>query len=95
MNKVLAGLVVAVATALSVGLSSPAFAYPDTPPASELTPPKVTSTAPDSTEAAPARSNAAELPRTGGPSVLLLAGGTALVLAGGAVLVLNRRRQTS
>ncbi len=95
MNKVLAGLIVAVAALLSVGLSSPALAYPDTPPASELTPPKVTSAAPDSAEAAPARSNATTLPSTGGPSVLLLVGGAVLVLAGAGVLVVNRRRQTA
>ena len=49
MNKVLAGLIVAFAAALvALGLSSPAQAYPDTPPTTEVSPPQVNSAAPDS-----------------------------------------------
>jgi len=95
MNKVIAGLIVAFAAALiSLGLTSPAQAYPDNPPTSEATPPQVNSAAPDSQAAAAADTKSA-LPGTGGPNVMLLGGGVALVLAGGAVVVVARRRQTS
>jgi LPXTG-motif cell wall-anchored protein len=91
MNKVIAGLLVALAVALgSLGLASPASAYPDTPPS---TVPQVNSTTPD-TQAAAATSSS-ELPGTGGPNVALLGGGVALVLVGGAVVVVARRRQTA
>jgi LPXTG-motif cell wall-anchored protein len=91
MNKVIAGLLVALAVALgSLGLASPASAYPDTPPS---TVPQVSSTTPDTQAAAAASSS--ELPNTGGPNAALLGGGAALVLVGGAVVVVARRRQTT
>jgi LPXTG-motif cell wall-anchored protein len=95
MNKVIAGMIVAFAAALgSLGLASPAQAYPDTPPTGEGTPPQVNSAAPDS-EAAAAATRSAALPSTGGPDATLLGGGVALVLVGGAAVVVARRRQTS
>ena len=95
MNKVFAGLIVAfVAALVSLGVTAPAQAYPDTPPTSRVSPPQVNSTAPDS-QAAAAATNSTELPSTGGPNVLLLGGGVALVVVGGAAVVVARRRQTS
>jgi LPXTG-motif cell wall-anchored protein len=92
MNKVIAGLGVAFAAALlSLGLTSPAQAYPDNPPSTQVSPPQVTST---DAQAAPAATES-DLPGTGGPNAGLIGGGAALVLAGGAVVVVARRRQTA
>jgi LPXTG-motif cell wall-anchored protein len=94
MKKVRAGLIVAgIAAFGSLGLASPALAYPDNPPSSDVTPVQVNSAAPDSQAAAAATSS--ELPGTGGPNAVLLGGGAALVVAGGAVVVVARRRQTA
>jgi LPXTG-motif cell wall-anchored protein len=96
MNKVIAGLIVACAAALgSLGLSSPAQAYPDTPPTSDGAPPRVDSAAPDSSQAAPTVSASSNLPSTGGPNAVLLGGGAALVIVGGATVVVARRRQNN
>jgi LPXTG-motif cell wall-anchored protein len=95
MMKVFAGLIVAcVAALVSLGVTSPAYAYPDTPPTTEVSPAQVSSTTPDS-QAAAAATKSAELPRTGGPDVLLLVGGIALVVVGGVSVLVARRRQTS
>ena len=95
MNKVIAGLIVAFAVAIvPLGLASPAQAYPDNPPSSDVSPPQVNSATPESSQAAPAASRS-DLPSTGGPNAMLLGGGVALVLAGGAVVVVTRRRQNT
>jgi hypothetical protein len=107
MFKVLVGFSIALFLGfLPLGLMSAAQAYPDVPPARTLTPPAVTSQPiGQATEAeAAARSGTATtspttsaktgLPGTGGPDVLVLAGGAALVLVGGVSVVAARRRQT-
>ena len=88
MKKVIAGSAVgAVAALLALGFSTPAQAYPDNTPPTEILPQ-------GPSEAAPASSKAA-LPNTGGPDETLLLGGLGLVVGGGAALVVARRRRES
>jgi hypothetical protein len=90
MQRVFAAAgVAATAAAVSLGASSPAQAYPDTPPSSQATPPKVQSTTPTTDPAV-----TSDLPdSSGGANDLIIGGGVALVLAGGAVVLVARRRQ--
>ena len=85
MNKLVAGLSVAGATALvSLAGPTPAQAYPDTNPSGI----EVNS----STVVTGSGPSSATLPNTGGPDEVLLLGGAALLVAGGAVVVVVRRR---
>lgn len=107
MRRALVGFSVAIFLGfLPLSLMSSAQAYPDLPPARTLTPPQVTSQPVAEATKASTRAEAAarastattapkeSLPGTGGPNVLVLAGGAALVLVGGASVVAARRRQT-